>query len=70
MSSYEEFLSEKEDIDAYIAQGYSITALKEDLDGTEVRFVRGGTEPGQMVLLLLNPDARKYVTALIRGEAS
>jgi hypothetical protein len=67
MSAYEEFRKEQMDIDAYLDQGYTIAGLQEDLDGTEVRFVRTGSEGGkdQILLLLLNPDARKYVTALL-----
>jgi hypothetical protein len=65
MSAYEEFKREKREIDDYLQQGFAIVSLAEDLDGTEVRFTREGAEPEHAVLLLVNPDARKYVTALI-----
>lgn len=66
MSAYEEYRREKQEIDEYLEQGYVFAGIREDLDGTEVRFVRKGTEAvEQALLLLLNPDSRKYVTALL-----
>ncbi|TVY10499.1 hypothetical protein [Paenibacillus cremeus] len=64
MSIYDEFVREKEAVDRILSSGFAIRGLRESLDGTEVRFSKDKNVE-QEVLLLLNADARKYVTTLI-----
>ncbi|NGM82171.1 hypothetical protein G5B47_07070 [Paenibacillus sp. 7124] len=63
MSAYDEFAKEKQEIDALLDQGYTVTGMLETLDGAKVKF--DGGEPGSVELLLLTADARKYVTTLV-----
>ncbi|QYR21881.1 hypothetical protein KZ483_02240 [Paenibacillus sp. sptzw28] len=65
MSAFREFWNEKQEIDALLSEGYSVASVKEDLDGTKVRFVRDESSPEHAELLLLTADARKYVVSLI-----
>jgi hypothetical protein len=67
MSAYEEFIEEKAKIDGYLAQGYSIAGLKEDMDGTQIWLVRGDKVLEKASLALVNPDSRKYASSLVFG---
>jgi hypothetical protein len=63
MSSWHQYMKEKEQIDGLIESGCLITEIKEGLDGDLVRFERGADV---QELLLLTADARKYIgSALI-----
>ncbi|MBW4082140.1 hypothetical protein [Paenibacillus sp. S150] len=65
MSAYAEFDKERQEIDALLRQGFTITAIQEDLDGARVSFTGGEQGKSPVELLLLTADARKYVTTLI-----
>ncbi|MFC5531916.1 hypothetical protein [Cohnella yongneupensis] len=82
MSAYAEYVSERRQVDALIADGYAITGAGEDLDGMHLYFTKvteETVEENELLqvpaesratvhtakLLLLNPDARKYVSMLV-----
>ncbi|BCG61486.1 hypothetical protein [Paenibacillus sp. URB8-2] len=65
MSAYDEFAKEKQEIDALLDQGYTVTGMLETLDGAKVKFGSGEPAKGSVELLLLTADARKYVTTLV-----
>jgi hypothetical protein len=69
MSHYDEFLAEKEKIDALIKQGYVITEVKENLSGAFVDFVLDCepaiNEEKKIQLHILTADARKYFSNII-----
>ncbi|MNC23948.1 hypothetical protein D3C76_35170 [compost metagenome] len=65
MSAYAEFDKERQEIDALLRQGYTITGIREDLDGATVKFTSSGPGVSTVELLLLTADGRKYVTTLI-----
>lgn len=65
MSAYEQFAEEKNKLDDFIKQQYSIIGVREDLSGTWLTLHHPGGD--QAVLLLLTADARKYaVNVLIK----
>lgn len=63
MSAFEEFDKERQAVDKLLQQGYGIVNIKEDLDGAEVTFARGGSDSAK--LLLLTADARKHVATVV-----
>jgi hypothetical protein len=69
MSSYKEFLEEKQKIDELLAKGYQISAVRENLSGAFVEFVPAAnslTLAGEKVELhILTADARKYFSNII-----
>lgn len=65
MKAHLEFKEECSMLDGYLAEGYAIIGILEDLDGTQVWLVKGGQQVEKAVVLLLNPDARKYAASLI-----
>ncbi|MDF2922241.1 MAG: hypothetical protein K0R57_1155 [Paenibacillaceae bacterium] len=65
MRDHEEYREEKASIDGYLAQGYTIAGLREDMDGTLVLLAKGDAKPEMASLRLLNPDSRKYVAVLV-----
>lgn len=65
MREHEEFMKEKEKIDALIEQGYSITAVEENLEGAFVQF-SSGTDHTH--LHLETADARKYFSFLLKKQ--
>lgn len=70
MSSYEEFLAEREQIDYLVQQGYHIKGVTENLSGAFVEFeLKNQSEVGKKnrfeVLHISNADARKYFSTLI-----
>ncbi|WP_223067567.1 hypothetical protein [Paenibacillus caui] len=69
MSAFEEFDKERREIDELLFKGYHVAAIREDLDGAKVTFVMGKPDKGQVTLLLLTADARKYiVTRYMEGK--
>ncbi|MFC0560351.1 hypothetical protein [Halalkalibacter alkalisediminis] len=70
MSSYQEFMAEREKIDFLIEQGYQIKAVAENLSGAFVEFElltpdsAGYKEPVER-LHILTADARKYFSSII-----
>ncbi|AJY73757.1 hypothetical protein [Paenibacillus beijingensis] len=65
MSAADEYLKEKEQIDDLLQRGFSIVGIREELDGTDVKFKRKGTDGEYEELRLLTADARKYVSTFI-----
>ncbi|AHV99492.1 hypothetical protein [Paenibacillus sabinae] len=65
MSAYDDYAKEKQDIDALLDQGYTVTGMLETLDGAKVKFDGGEPGSGSVELMLLTADARKYVTTLV-----
>lgn len=70
MSSYEEFLAEREQIDYLVEQGYQINGVTENLSGSIVTFELKnqneiGTKSRVQVIQVTNADARKYFSSLI-----
>lgn len=68
MSSYKEFLEEKEKIDELIRKGYQIAGVRETLSGAFVEFApsRNNLNMTQKVELhILTADARKYFSNII-----
>ncbi|WP_379156847.1 hypothetical protein [Paenibacillus sp. sgz5001063] len=65
MSAYAEFDKERQEVDALLQQGYSITGIHEDLDGAKVKFTSSDSAKSSLELLLLTADARKHVTTLL-----
>lgn len=59
MPAYEQFAEEKNKIDDFLNQQYSITGVREDLSGTWLELQHPGGD--QAVLLVLTADARKYL---------
>lgn len=68
MSSYKEFLEEKEKIDELIGKGYQIAGVRETLSGAFVEFVssRNNLNMAEKVEIhILTADARKYFSNII-----
>lgn len=63
MAAYEQFVEEKNKLDDFIRQQYSITGVREDLSGTWLTLQHPGGD--QAVLLLLTADARKYLANVL-----
>lgn len=69
MSAFAEFEKERQEIDALLQQGYSITGIREDLDGATVKFSSSAPGRDPLELLLLTADSRKHVTTLLIAAA-
>ncbi|XZF77047.1 hypothetical protein ACSBO6_05665 [Bacillus sp. AL-1R] len=65
MSSYKEFLSERNQIDSLIKKGYEIKNVRETLDGAYVDFENQDEEERFITLHIMNADTRKYFGTLI-----
>lgn len=65
MSAFAEFEQEKQQIDAILAQGYTIAAIQENLDGALLHFIQSSSHAERTQLQILTADARKYVTTLL-----
>ncbi|MFC4100607.1 hypothetical protein [Paenibacillus xanthanilyticus] len=65
MSHYAEVLKEQRAIDALLADGYRITRISEDMDGSAVSFAKAAPSDERAELQLLTADARKYVVTLL-----
>ncbi|WP_335870863.1 hypothetical protein [Bacillus sp. 2205SS5-2] len=66
MSTYREFIVERERIDYLIEQGYQITHVTENLSGAYVSFSNGTEEE---TLHLKTADARKYFSNFLRKHS-
>ena len=70
MSSYSEFLAERDKIDFLVQQGYKIKQVHENLSGAFVEFHLSSTNVSEKsntkeTLHILTADARKYFSALL-----
>lgn len=69
MSSYKEFLEEKEKIDELYKNGYTITNVRENLSGAFLTFERSKLDlkdKGKRIeLQILTAEARKYFSNLL-----
>lgn len=63
MSSYDDFLAEKLQVDGLVKKGYIMTGSKGTLDGDMVEF-ENKTTSDKKTILLTNPDSRKYFTTM------
>ncbi|QDZ78666.1 hypothetical protein [Priestia megaterium] len=66
MSSYHEYMAEREKIDFLLQKGFKITAVTENLSGAFVTFEH--TENNQIeqeTLHILTADARKYFSSVL-----
>lgn len=64
MSSYQEFLQEKQLVDEWIKNNYKISSIVGTLDGDKVELEKEGLSEKQSILLE-NADSRKYITTLL-----
>jgi hypothetical protein len=68
MSSYREFLEEKEKIDDLIGKGYQIAGIRETLSGAFVEFAPSSNNLNmtqKVELHILTADARKYFSNIL-----
>jgi hypothetical protein len=65
MSSYKEFLGEKEKIDQLLQKDYEITRVHENLSGAFVEFTNTKNLEDKVELQILTADARKYFSSII-----
>ena len=65
MSTYKEFLIERNQIDSLIKKGYKIKNVSETLDGAYVDFENQDEEEKFITLHIMNADTRKYFGSLI-----
>jgi hypothetical protein len=64
MSSYTEYIEERDKIDFYIQKGYEIKGVAENLSGAFLSLQsKDGKE--QTTLHILTADARKYFSSLL-----
>ncbi|WP_078413686.1 hypothetical protein [Priestia abyssalis] len=72
MSSYKEFVEERDKIDYYIQNGYTIKGVTENLSGAFLLLESKDGEK-QETLHILTADARKYFSSVLlqqkRGNA-
>ncbi|MEK4030602.1 MULTISPECIES: hypothetical protein [Bacillaceae] len=72
MSSYKEFVKEKEKIDELYKNGYTITGVEENLSGAFLTFERSSLDlkntEKKVKLQILTADARKYFSNLIMAN--
>ena len=68
MSSYNEFVAEREKIDFLLEQGYFIRGVTENLSGAFLEFEYAGTDAAKSkkeTLHVLNADTRKYFSTIL-----
>lgn len=66
MSSYHEYMAEREKIDFLPQKGFKITAVTENLSGAFVTFERiEKNQTEQETLHILTADARKYFSSVL-----
>ncbi|MCM3017473.1 putative GNAT superfamily acetyltransferase [Priestia megaterium] len=66
MSSYHEYMAEREKIDFLLQKGFKITAVTENLSGAFVTFERPeNNQTEQETLHILTADARKYFSSVL-----
>ncbi|TXK75936.1 hypothetical protein [Paenibacillus sp. N3.4] len=63
MSDYKQYMQEKLRLDGFVAQGFKIAGVKEDLSGTWLELEHPGGEAAQLHLTTAN--ARKYFATLL-----
>ncbi|PGS51593.1 hypothetical protein [Bacillus sp. AFS041924] len=68
MSTYKEFLIERNQIDSLIKKGYKIKNVRETLDGAYVDFENHEEEEQYVTLHIMNADTRKYFGLLIINQ--
>lgn len=66
MTSFKEFLEERNQIDSLIMRGYKIKTIRESLDGAFVEFENGKEIEENITLHIVNADTRKYFVSLLR----
>ena len=64
MSEYKIFLQERDRIDFLVQQGYKITNITENLNGSLVEFGKG-TEDEKETLHIITPEGRKYFAVVL-----
>lgn len=73
MSDYAQYVDERKQINSFLAQGFTIQRVIENLDGAYVEFTKGeddGSAYEKHILHIINPDARKYFSVkLIESQA-
>ncbi|WP_416149934.1 hypothetical protein ACM26V_02730 [Salipaludibacillus sp. HK11] len=68
MSTYVNYVAEREKIDFLVEQDYIIKGVTENLSGAFLEFEYRGTDPQKNqieTLQILNADARKYFSMII-----
>ncbi len=74
MSDYAQYVEERKQINSFLAQGFTIQRVIENLDGAYVEFTKGegeGNAYEKHILHIINPDARKYFSVkLIENQAA
>ena len=74
MSDYAQYVDERKRINSFLAQGFTIQRVVENLDGAYVEFTKGegdGTAYEKHILHITNPDARKYFSVkLIESQGN
>lgn len=66
MSSYHEYMAEREKMDFLLQKGFKITAVTENLSGAFVTFERiEKNQTEQETLHILTADARKYFSSVL-----
>lgn len=70
MSSYQEFLEEKKEIDKLVEEGYQIGKVEENLSGAFVDFERynKNDQSEKKQLHLIHPDTRKYFSNILVAQ--
>jgi hypothetical protein len=65
MSSFKEFLEERNQIDSLIMKGYKIKTIRESLDGAFVEFENEAEFEKHITLHIMNADTRKYFASIL-----
>jgi hypothetical protein len=70
MSSWREYMKEKESINELIAKGYRVTKVTELFDGDDVRFERVSGDGTVEIeeLRLVTADGRKYLGSVLIAQ--
>lgn len=72
VSSYKQFIDERDKIDYFIYQGYQITSVTEDLNGDCVQFELQSKDEKinreKKTLHISNADARKYFSTIMMKQ--
>ena len=64
MSEYEKFLQERDRIDFLVQQGYKITNIVENLNGSFVQFEKEDEDVERETLHIVTPEGRKYFAVI------
>lgn len=68
MTTYKEFIIERNQIDSLIMKDYKITNIRETLDGAFVDFENEEETEKLITLHIMNADARKYFATLLLSQ--